>query len=230
MRTVGIFLYSSLLHLIFISGVDASYTVKACVAESLKHTCAPTVVATKRTEQPVSGDCGHTYDQKGSVTWADLTLPEGEGGGVLLVEVTTAVSGQSTDKGFFVRPSRRTRQWGRAELNGKKSATFYLAETGQYSVEFASSEFWRTEAALSFDSLMLFVNPKLSIPSNAKIIGDDSTAVSEDLGPNEVYVFAADYQYDWGADHVFKVHDNTQIYFEVRTLLLINVQSTMLEC
>ncbi|GMI48064.1 hypothetical protein TrCOL_g11427 [Triparma columacea] len=157
---------------------------------------------------------GHTSDQKGSVTWADLTLPEGEGGGVLLVEVTTAVSGQSTDKGFFVRPSRRTRQWGRAELNGKKSATFYLAETGQYSVEFASPEFWRTEAALSFDSLMLFVNPKLSIPSNAKIIGDDSTAVSEDLGPNEVYVFAADYQYDWGADHVFKVHDNTQIYFE----------------
>ena len=202
-----------LLGLVSFANANLYYIVKACVATSLSGTCNLKPVALSLISLPFSSTtCEETVDQKGSVSWMDLTLPEG-GSSVLLVEVTTKVSGQNTNSGFFVRPTRRTRRWGRAQVT-ETSATFKIAETGQYSVEFASQEFWRTDAALSFHSLMLFVNPELTIPSNAKIISDDTTAVAVDLGPNEVYVFAADYDYDWGRDQVFKVHDNTQIYFE----------------
>ncbi len=62
---------------------------------------------------------------------------------------------------------------------------------------------------------MLFVNPEIDIPtSNVITISPDSNEVSEDLGPNKNYVFKAGVNYDWGADHVFKVHDNTNVYFE----------------
>eukprot|EP00520_Triparma_pacifica_P009227 CAMPEP_0118644180 /NCGR_PEP_ID=MMETSP0785-20121206/6798_1 /TAXON_ID=91992 /ORGANISM="Bolidomonas pacifica, Strain CCMP 1866" /LENGTH=716 /DNA_ID=CAMNT_0006535915 /DNA_START=100 /DNA_END=2246 /DNA_ORIENTATION=- len=214
MRSAGYYgLLSIFLFICARASANDTYTVRACVAKSLKHTCTLNAVTTRFTEQPVKGDnCDPTQDQGGSVTWADLTIPDS--GGVLMVEVTTSYPDHTSNGGFYVRPSRRTRQWGRAQLSGGKTATFYLAETGQYSVEFASQAFWRTNAALSFDALMLFVNPELSIPSTAKVISDDTTEAAVDLGPNEVYVFAADYTYDWGRDHVFKVHDNTQVFFE----------------
>ena len=34
------------------------------------------------------------------------------------------------------------------------------------------------------------------------------------MGPNKAYIFTADNSYDWGRDQVFKVHSDTQIYFE----------------
>ena len=189
------------------------YTVKACTAASLGDTCTLQVVGTKNVAQPVTGTghCDETVDQKGSVTWADLTLSEGK---VLLVEVETHVSSQTSNAGFFVRPTRLTRDWGTANVANKK-ATFYLAATGQFSVEFASQEFWGGDAALSFDALMLFVNPGADpVPSGATVISDSDSSAPVDLGPNKAYVFSADNSYDWGADKVFKVHDNTQVYFE----------------
>ncbi|GMH74457.1 hypothetical protein TrST_g2265 [Triparma strigata] len=189
------------------------YTVKACTAASLGDTCTLQVVGTKNVAQPVTGTghCDETVDQKGSVTWADLTLSEGK---VLLVEVETHVSSQTSNAGFFVRPTRLTRDWGTANVANKK-ATFYLAATGQFSVEFASQEFWGGDAALSFDALMLFVNPGADpVPLGATVISDSDSSAPVDLGPNKAYVFSADNSYDWGADKVFKVHDNTQVYFE----------------
>jgi hypothetical protein len=124
----------------------------------------------------------------GSVTWADLTLPEGK---VLLVEVTTSIASQTSASGFFVRPTRRTREWGKAKVSSSK-ASFYLAATGQFSVEFASQEFWRSDAALSFDALMLFVNPEYMIPtSGMTVISPDTNKLAIDLGPNKAYLFTA---------------------------------------
>ena len=85
-------------------------------------------------------------------------------GKVLLVEVSTSIPYLTSASGFFVRPTRRTREWGKAEVAPSK-ATFYIADTGQFSVEFASAEFWREEAAFAFDALMLFVNPELEVPA-----------------------------------------------------------------
>ena len=195
------------------SGARTKYTVKACAASSFQETCSLVDIPVMKTKQPVdvsSDDCDETVDQKGSVSWSDLTLPEGK---VLLVEIETNVASQTSATGFFVRPTRITREWGRPQLSAT-SASFYLADTGQFSVEFAPPDLWREEAALSFDALMLFVNPELEIPANAIVISDDTTAIAVDLGPNEAYVFAADMNYDWGRDQVFKVHDNTQVYFE----------------
>jgi len=62
---------------------------------------------------------------------------------------------------------------------------------------------------------MLFVNPEFRIPTeNVITVTPESNQVFEDLGPNKNYVFKADIDYDWGRDHVFKVHDNTNVYFE----------------
>jgi hypothetical protein len=61
---------------------------------------------------------------------------------------------------------------------------------------------------------MLFVNPEMELPKGLTEISDDTTDPSIDLGPNRGYVFAADMNYDWGRDMVFKVHDNTAVYFE----------------
>ncbi|GMI35654.1 hypothetical protein TeGR_g13029 [Tetraparma gracilis] len=212
----SVFLSCLLLASVLVTDATTKYTVKACLASSLSSTTCLSgslkSVATTYLTQPVTGECEETVDQKGSVTTADLTLPSGSGQ-VLLVEVITAHSSHTSDSGFFVRPTRRTRSWGKPTLTSK-SATFFLADTGQYSVEFASQASWRSEASLSFDSLMLFVNPPLSIPADTETISDDSTALAVDLGPNKKYVFANDMSYDWGGDKVFKVHDNTHVYFE----------------
>jgi len=62
---------------------------------------------------------------------------------------------------------------------------------------------------------MLFVNPQIDIPTKDVItIQSNSKNIFEDLGPNKNYVFEAGIDYDWGRDHVFKVHDNTNVYFE----------------
>ena len=67
----------------------------------------------------------------------------------------------------------------------------------------------------NFDALMLFVNPEINIPTeNVITVTPGSNQVFEDLGPNENYIFKAGINYDWGRDHVFKVHDNTNVYFE----------------
>lgn len=75
---------------------------------------------------------------------------------------------------------------------------------------------WKNKQAVeNFDALMLFVNPEITIPEdNVITITPDSNQIAEDLGPNKNYVFKSDINYDWGADHVFKVHDNTNVYFE----------------
>eukprot|EP00729_Bicosta_minor_P015569 gene15569-35345_t len=140
----------------------------------------------------------------GSVSWADMTLPVGK---VLLVEVSTSIPSLTSASGFFVRPTRRTREWGKAEVAPSK-ATFYIADTGQFSVEFASAEFWRGEAAFAFDALMLFVNPELEVPAagvGANVISPNTNSLAIDLGPNKAYIFTAANTYDWGRDQVFKV-------------------------
>ena len=197
---------------------EHNYTVKFCVADKLGGACenTATTAQTQHMESPVEGDsCDATVDQKGSVTWADLLLPEGK---VLLVEVTTHVKGQTSASGFFVRPSRLTAQWGKAKLVGTTSASFYLAQTGQFSVEFAPDSLWREKsAALSFPALMLFVNPQFSLPKDDSIIyltKDDIDASPFDLGPSKSYIFMSDESYDWGRAQVFKVHDDTNVYFE----------------
>jgi hypothetical protein len=83
-------------------------------------------------------------------------------------------------------------------------------------VEFASDSIWRKKQDVTnFDGLMLFVNPEIVIPENNVItVTPNSNKNFEDLGPNKNYVFKAGIDYDWGKDHVFKVHDNTNVYFE----------------
>ena len=75
---------------------------------------------------------------------------------------------------------------------------------------------WKNKQAVeNFDALMLFVNPEITIPEdNVITITPDSNQIAEDLGPNKNYVFKSDINYDWVADHVFKIHDNTNVYFE----------------
>ena len=171
-------------------------------------------MALQETAQPVAGNkCEDTVDMTGSVSWADMSLPAGK---VLLVEVSTSIPSLTSASGFFVRPTRRTREWGKARVAPSK-ATFYIADTGQFSVEFASAEFWRNEASFAFDALMLFVNPELQVPAagvGATVISPNTNKLAVDLGPNKAYIFTAANTYDWGRDQVFKVHSNTQVYFE----------------
>ncbi len=191
---------------------NAFYSVKACVTGGVGQACTPVPVTDLRfTKQSAADSCEETEGQKGSVTYVDLILPAGK---ALFVEVETKVPGQNSASGFFVRPTRHTRNWGKADVQEKK-ASFYLADTGQFSVEFASDSIWRNKSkATTFDALMLFVNPPITLPSNLIPISPDKNGVFEDLGPNKSYLFVAGIDYDWGKDHVFKVHDNTKVYFE----------------
>jgi hypothetical protein len=134
-----------------------------------------------------------------------------------MIQVTTLVSSQSIKDGFFVRPTRITREWiNKPVYDGDDTVTFYIESAGQYSVEFASNELWRTSQSFEYDSLMLFINPPMhQSPSHSSIvIQHDTTETSIDLGPDESYVFTAEKVYDWGRDQVFKVHDNTKVHFE----------------
>ena len=246
------------------------YMVKTCLADGVGKPCTAntslkTVSGLRVTQQEAEQNCEETEGQRGSVTYTDLILPTNSSPDkVLLVEVTTSVPGQDSSNGFFVRPTRLTRYWGKATVSSKK-ASFYLAETGQvrknectekvskktaiqketyvirnyrkkefsqlssplsqifflitilkFSVEFASDSIWKNKQDVAtFDALMLFVNPEIIIPENNMItVSPNSEEISENLGPNKSYVFKADINYDWGADHVFKVHDNTNVYFE----------------
>jgi len=171
---------------------------------------------------PVPASCDTIVGMQGSISWVNLDLPSASPSSVLLVQVTTRVAGQSADRGFFVRPSRLTRAWGTARIHTSTSASFYLGAPGQYSVEFASDALWRDVASTqAYDALMLFVNGPLAnaVPTGAALIPLPSASDGgwRDLGPHGVYKFAnvADgVDYDWGRDMVFKVHDNTSIYFE----------------
>lgn len=202
------------------------YSVKSCVADrvstSSSSPCTPVNVSDLRyTEQSAGDSCEDTEGQKGSVTYVDLILPNDK---VLFVEVETKVPGQTSRDGFFVRPTHVTRNWGKAFFNGETTASFYLANTGQFSVEFASDAIWRDQdEATNFDALMIFVNPPITLPSNLIPISPPlndydydyaNDDIFSDLGPNKSYLFVAGINYDWGKDRVFKVHDNTEVYFE----------------
>ena len=199
---------------------NPKYSLKACLADSVGASCTPVPVSNsdlRYISQTASSTCEETEGQRGSVTHVDLTLPSGK---ALYVEVTTLVPSQNAARGFFVRPTRITSQWSQANLlnDAKTQASFYLADAGQFSVEFASDATWRDQVqATNFDALMIFVNPELApLPGTSTLIpiSPDTNSVYEDLGPNRSYLFVAGIDYDWGKDHVFKVHDNTAVYFE----------------
>ena len=124
------------------------YSVRTCPADAVGEPCAlaPASNPLRYQTQPVRrpNRCDDTVGQRGSLTHVDLTLPDD---GVLFVEVTTNVDGQSAGSDgsdFHVRPSRLTAPWGTPAIsNGGKTASFYLAGTGQFSVEFAPSSLWR---------------------------------------------------------------------------------------
>jgi len=191
---------------------NIQYTVKACVANGVGQPCKLVTVPDLRfTEQPTENSCEENNGQKGSITYADLMLPPGK---ALFVEVTTNVSEQNSSRGFFVRPTRLTSNWGMATVS-EKTASFYLADTGQFSVEFAPDSTWRNyNKVKNFDALMLFVNPKIVLPKKLIPISPDTTKKVINLGPNKKYLFVAGIDYDWGRDQVFKVHDNTSVFFE----------------
>ncbi len=119
-------------------GISSKYVVKACLADGIGKPCTgntslETVPDLRITQQSAPDSCEATEGQKGSVSYTDLMLPTlSSPGKVLLIEVTTKVPGQDSSNGFFVRPTRLTRYWGKATVSSK-TATFYLAETGQVS-------------------------------------------------------------------------------------------------
>ena len=203
------------------TGSDAPYTVQSCVTSAVGQPCALQPVANVLFMPSAVPHCDPAHGQAGSVSWADFTLPVGK---ALYVKVTTSVPGQSAANGFFVRPVTRTRAWGLPDAAGT-TVSFYLGATGQFSVEFAAADVWRDEArALVFDALMLFVNPPLTVPRDARKIAPDTATF--DLGPNAAYVFAAGESYDWGRDQVFKVHDNTSVYFETGAYVRARIVQT----
>ena len=200
----------------------SQYSVEFCVTLAVGRTdCTLQDLPLRYSESPLTDplSCDATWEQQGSVSWADITLPAGK---ALYVRVRTAVPGQTANNGgFFVRPSRLTAQWGAPDIDAATGtvASFFLADTGQFSVEFAAESTWRDKAmSLSFPALMLFVNPPLALtPSASSIVyltRDDVTTTPFDLGPGKTYVFQADENYDWGKAQVFKVHDNTDVFFE----------------
>ena len=86
----------------------APYTVSACVVSEIGGSCAPEPVDVAYLETRLSEDfCEESVGQGGSVSSANLILPTSDS--VLLVEVTTSAKGQTADTGFFVRPTRLTR-------------------------------------------------------------------------------------------------------------------------
>ena len=91
------------------------YKVEYCVATAVGHSCNLSPQSLEHMASPVdAAKCDATWGQQGSVTWANMVLPPG--GRALRVRVTTEVPGQSSAGGFFVRPTRQTREWGRPEL------------------------------------------------------------------------------------------------------------------
>ena len=140
----------------------------------------------------------------------DITLPPNE---VLYVEVTTNVVGQENvgADNFYIRPSRLTESWGTPSVIGNV-ASFYIADTGQFSVEFAASNIWKElTPTLNFNALMLFINPPMNdIPVDATLIGNDFNDIQREDGvlqrtleSGSKHYFAADIAYDWGEDMVF---------------------------
>ena len=126
-------------------GISSKYVVKSCLADGIDQPCTgntslETVPDLRITQQNAADSCESTEGQKGSVSYTDLVLPTiSSPGKVLRVEVTTKVPGQDSSNGFFVRPTRLTRYWGKATVSSK-TATFYLAETGQVSRNQANEE------------------------------------------------------------------------------------------
>lgn len=92
-------------------------------------------------------------------------------------------------------------------------ASFYIADTGQFSVEFAASNIWKElTPTLNFNALMLFINPPMNdIPVDATLIGNDFNDIQHEDGvlqrtleSGSKHYFAADIAYDWGEDMVFQ--------------------------
>ena len=116
--------------------ISSNYVVKTCLADGIGMPCTGNtslqpVSDLRLTQQAAGTNCEETEGQRGSVTYTDLILPtQSSPDKVLLVEVTTLVPGQDSSKGFFVRPTRLTRYWGKSTVASNK-ASFYLAETGQ---------------------------------------------------------------------------------------------------
>jgi len=166
-------------------------------------------------KHPTKLSCDEAQGQAGSVAWTDLSLPQGGDNKALYIQVKTNVPNQNSKRGFFVRPTRLTREWGKATMISNTEASFYLAGTGQFSVEFAPDSLWKEyNEVTTFDALMLFVNPQLDIPKGLTVISPKTNNAAIDLGPDKKYIFVAGIQYDWKRDQVFKVHSNTDIYFE----------------
>ena len=80
---------------------NAKYVVKSCVTNEVGIPCNlvefDDLYFTKQTTQ---SSCEDTEGQGGSITYADMILPNGN---ALYIEVQTQVSGQTADRGFFVR-------------------------------------------------------------------------------------------------------------------------------
>ena len=158
---------------------SSPYEVRTCVANFVGESCLtdllPVANPIRYQTQPVTNPnaCEDTVGQRGSLSFVDITLPTNQ---VLYVEVTTNVVGQENVgvDNFHVRPSRLTEPWGIPTVMNNV-ASFYIADTGQYSVEFASSDLWKDLlSAQNFDALMLFVNPPMDpIPSDAALIEED---------------------------------------------------------
>ncbi len=116
--------------------LSSNYVVKTCLADGIGQPCTGNtslqpVSDLRLTEQKAGTNCEETEGQRGSITYTDLILPtQSSPDKVLLVEVETLVPGQDSSQGFFVRPTRLTRYWGKPTVASKK-ASFYLAETGQ---------------------------------------------------------------------------------------------------
>ena len=214
------------------------YEVKTCVANTITSSCTPTPITNpiRYQTQPVTnpGTCEDTVGQRGSLSFVDITLPIDK---VLYVEVTTNVVGQENvgQDNFHVRPSRLTEPWGVPSVVNNV-ASFYLANTGQYSVEFANSNIWKELLpAQNFDALMLFVNPPIMdpIPPDAEIISESidqfvnvgGGQLARTLGPSKYY-FSANSVYDWGKDVVFHVVDDTEIYFEQNSYVKARIIQT----
>ena len=116
--------------------ISSNYVVKTCLADGIGQPCTGNtslqpVSDLRLTEQKAGTNCEETEGQRGSITYTDVILPtQSSPDKVLLVEVETLVPGQDSSQGFFVRPTRLTRYWGKPTVASKK-ASFYLAETGQ---------------------------------------------------------------------------------------------------
>jgi len=196
------------------------YTVKYCITSTIGEPCTLQPISRiLYLTQPVQNPskCEETVGQLGSLSIADLTLPPGK---VLYVEATTLVPSQNGNS-VTVRPTKKTKQWGTPSVSGK-TARFYLADAGQYSVEFVPSSLWRDYSSTTqFDALLLFVDPTLALPPlsvtqsvPASNSPSDPGKVLRTLGPNKSYVFRSSRTYDWGKDVVFRIESNTDVWFE----------------